>query len=235
MTNKTVTEVANVLSASKAEAIRKSAAMAARYAHSIRVETQDDYSYAADELKGVKKKYKELEENRKSITRNMDAAKKKVMDLFREPLGYLSKAEEILKDKMGNYNAKQERIREAELARAQEEQRKEQERLRAEAEKAMEKGDVEVAAALEFEADATPVVTTLPPEKTEGISYREDWYAEVTDEADLITAVLKGNAPSNLIIINMAVLNAMARTLKKGFNVPGVVAKTKKVMAAKSG
>lgn len=235
MTNKTVTEVANVLSASKAEAIRKSAAMAARYAHSIRVETQDDYSYAADELKGVKKKYKELEENRKSITRNIDAAKKQVTDLFRKPLDFLTQAEVELKNKLRQYDNKQEAILEAELKKAREEQRKEQERLRAEAEKAMEKGDVEVAAALEFEADSTPVVTALPPPKTEGISYREDWYAEVTDEAALITAVLKGNAPSNLIVINMAVLNAMARTLKKGFNVPGVVAKTKKTMAAKSG
>ena len=43
---------------------------------------QDDYQLAADQLKQIKSKGKALEEQRKTMTQPLDAAKKSIMDFF---------------------------------------------------------------------------------------------------------------------------------------------------------
>lgn len=59
--------------------------------------------------------------------------------------------------------------------------------------------------------------------KVEGLSYRENWNAEVTDKLALIKAVADGKAPLAYVEPNYTVLNQAARAIKQDLNaIPGV-------------
>jgi membrane protein involved in colicin uptake len=201
------------------------------------IDSPEMYQLGGDELKNIKKKYKEIESLRVSITKPMDEAKKKVMDMFRRPLETLDKAERMLKARLLEYDQEQERIRrEAEAAarKAQAEPRRKAEAEAAEARrKAEEASDAEAKAKAEAEAaeaaakaevaaaTPAPIVAGSTP-KVAGLSKRKTYSAEVEDLQALCKAVLEGTAPANVIVADMKVLNGMARTLKDAFNVPGV-------------
>ncbi len=123
------------------------AAAAAGYA----VKTADQYAAAGEELRRVKSAQKRLEDVRKSITRPIDAAKKAVMDLFRDPETKLAAAESGIKAAMVKFSDEQERIRQEEQRRLEEIARREREKLAAQAaeaeRKAREKAEVERLAA----------------------------------------------------------------------------------------
>lgn len=143
---------------------------ALRMADTFTIADASDYALAADELKAIKAKMSALEEQRMSITRPMDAAKKMVMDLFRGPLDALAKAEGTFKRSMLAYDAEQQRIaaearrvaeaaaaaerarlqaEAAEVARAAEEERR---KLAEQAEAARAAGNAEAAQRAEAEA-----------------------------------------------------------------------------------
>lgn len=132
----------------------------------IKVDSPEMYEIAGDELRGIVTRRKQIEELRLSITRPMDAAKARVMDLFREPTDRLGQAESLLRDEMSAYQrAEREKAealrREAEAKAAaeraeQERQQREaeaaQRKAQAEAEEARKAGDAEAAAAAEAAA-----------------------------------------------------------------------------------
>jgi len=205
----------------------------------IAISNQRHYESAALSLKGIKGKWKELDSLRKSITRPLDESKKKIMDLFRAPQDLLSEAEKILKSKMITYSTEQDRIRQEEQkkleAKAEKERQKKEEqqwaweekerKLReagkaAEADRAAEKAEERAAEAEEVVA---PVAASRV-EKTEGVSYRDEWYAEVTD----FTAL-----PDVYKLPDMTKLNKQAKATKSTVPVPGVVFKSKKVLASR--
>lgn len=116
----------------------------------IKVDSPEMYEIAGDELRGIVTKRKTIEELRLSITRPMDAAKARVMDLFREPTDRLGQAESLLRDEMSAYQrAEREKAaaaqREAEARAAAE--RAVQERKRHGAEAAQRKASEEAEAA----------------------------------------------------------------------------------------
>lgn len=90
-----------------------------------------DYEVAGAELQRVKGAQKRLDDLRKSITRPIDAAKKAVMDFFREPEEKLARAESGIKRAMTGFQAEEDRRRREEQARADEAARKERARLQA--------------------------------------------------------------------------------------------------------
>lgn len=96
------------------------------------------YGIAADGLKQIKGKIRELDDQRKSITKPLDEAKLQVMNLFRRPLEALAGAEQSIKQKLIAYEAIEEQKRREEQERLAEIARKERERLQAEARKAEE-------------------------------------------------------------------------------------------------
>ena len=132
----------------------------------IKVDSQEMYEIAGEELRSFVTRRKQMEEMRLAITRPMDAAKAKVMDLFRAPLDRLGQAESLLRDEMSTYQrAEREKAdaarREAETRAAAE--RAEQERQQREAaererqareaaEAARKAGDAEAAVAAEAAA-----------------------------------------------------------------------------------
>lgn len=201
----------------------------------FKVDSNETFEAAADELKSIKAKYKELDSDRKLITKPMDEAKKRIMDLFRKPLSYLGEAEKLLKRAMIDYQNKQEIERQKEEARLQELARKKEERLRKRAEKAAEQGKEEKAEMLEEQADSVPVpVVTYQKPQTTGISTRKTYHAEVTNPTALLKGVLDGSVPRAALKIDQQFLNKQATALKRELNYPGVVVKVKSDIAARA-
>lgn len=213
----------------------KTAEIMLQTAKSLIIHSQSDYVSAGADLAAIKAKAKELEDTRKGMTQPLDAAKKKIMDFFRAPLGFLADAERILKRSMLDYQQEAERKRREEEARLQEMARKEQERLEKRAQTAEAKGKIEQAEMLRETAETIHVPTVSTPKPAaSGIAVREIWKAEVTDLNALLQAVLDGKVPLTVIKVDMQVLNAQARTLKDHLNYPGVKTYAEKTMAARS-
>lgn len=113
------------------------------------------YELAAAELVDMQAKYKELEEQRLGITRPMDAAKKKIMDLFRSPLEKLASRIAAHKAGMLAYDAEQKRkaaIQQALLDKIANEQRQ---RIEAEAAAQAEEARVQSELAAKLIKDGT--------------------------------------------------------------------------------
>ena len=57
------------------------------------IATNEAYTGAAEHLKAIKAKTKELDDLRKSLTRPLDESKRRIMDFFQKPIDWLSRAE----------------------------------------------------------------------------------------------------------------------------------------------
>ncbi len=168
-------------------------------ANRYKITTATEYTGAAEQLKLVKAKAKDLDTTRKNLTQPIDESKKRIMDFFRAPLQFLADAEAAIKKSMISYDNEQARIRREEEARLQALARKEQERLERLAEKRAEKaevkGDMEKAEEIR---ESVPVIAVpiLADNKVKvaGISMRTIWSGAVVDKMLLIKAVAEGAA-----------------------------------------
>jgi hypothetical protein len=116
----------------------------------VKVDGPEMYEVAGDELRSIVTRRKQIEELRLSITRPIDAAKARVMELFRGPTDRLGQAESLLRDEMTRYQ--REEREKAEAARREAEakaaaERAEQERIAREAAEAQRKAAAEAEAA----------------------------------------------------------------------------------------
>lgn len=193
-------------------------------AKQFEISTADDYERANESLKGIIIKKRELDERRKAITRPIDDAKKRIMDLFQPALKYLEDAEQTIKRDMLVWNREQERLRQEREARLREQQRKEREKLQQQAEKASASGKTEKAEALLQQADMTDGVSVAPATPKTSSSVRKTWQARVTDKAALIKAAAERPDLQALLNVDQTALNAMARGLKSNLSIPGVEA-----------
>jgi hypothetical protein len=80
------------------------------------ITTQDQFTLACETLLDVKGQYKALEAKRKTITAPLWEAYQATQALFKPALDYLTSAERVLKQKVGEYTQAQERVRLAALA-----------------------------------------------------------------------------------------------------------------------
>lgn len=110
--------------------------------------------FAASELKAIKAKANALEEQRKVITKPLDEAKSRVMDLFRGPLDLLGQAEAKLKRGILTYNEAERKKRDEAQRLADEAARKERQRLEEQARRERERADAEAAALRQRAAEA---------------------------------------------------------------------------------
>jgi hypothetical protein len=201
---------------------------------------------ASDELRGIVTRRKEIEELRLSITRPMDAAKAKVMELFKAPTDRLGQAESLLRDEITRYRREEQEKadaarREAEARLAAE--RAEAERREREAEEAaraaQESGDAEAAALAAIAAEDAreqrelaeiappPVPTTISAPKPAGISSRKNWKAEITDfKALVLEAARRAQDGDDFLLTFLApddkVIGQAAKAMQAKLNVPGV-------------
>lgn len=201
----------------------------------ITIETAEDYRRAAGELQKVKGLFKSLDAARKQTLEPINSAKDEVMGFYKPMLERLTTTEGLIKGGMTKFDEEQDKARRIAEARAAEDARKEQEKLEAKAEKLAEKGKTEQAQALQMQAAsvvAAPVASV--PIKTDGISKRVNYSAEVNDLMALVKAVAAGEVPINAIQADGKFLNQMAKALKENFSYPGCSLKKESIVSAKA-
>lgn len=193
-------------------------------AESYAVTSIEQYTQAGEFLKHIKAKYKELDEQRKGMTKPLDDSKKRIMDFFNKPLDFLTRAESTVKRAMIAFSDEQERIRREEQRKADEAARKERERIEAQARKAAESGKVEKAVALEERAATVvaPVIDRTPP-KVAGLSTREVWKFEVIDEKAV---------PREFLMVDESKIRKYVQAMKGDSNIAGVRVYPEKTLAA---
>lgn len=195
---------------------------------------QADYQRATAFLLDVKARAKDLDELRRSITRPMDEAKRRVMDLFRPIEATLSNLETRGKRAILTYEQAEERKRREEERRLREAAEAERLKLEKAAARAEKMGKAETAEILREQAEtvATAPVVLAETKRPSGISMRETWSAEVTDLIALARGVAEGTVPPAAIQPNMPMLNQTARALRGALNWPGVRAVSSQNVAA---
>jgi hypothetical protein len=118
----------------------------------------------------------------------------------------------------------------AEKARVEEAQREADEKAKKEAEdnalaQAELLHDMGMDEASEEAITVPPVVESVQmqgPEKADGVFYRANYSAVVTDFLALVKAVAEGKQPIAYLEPNYSALNGVARSLKESANIPGV-------------
>lgn len=237
-TETTTTIPASVaIAAPNAQALARGATAALALVNDFEISDAATFEIAADELKGIKSKAAQLDEQRKAITGPLDAAKKAVMDLFRGPTELLGQAEGILKGKMLTYQQAEQR--KAEEARLQAERiaREQREKLEAEARELAAQGRTGEAAVKETVAQmvvAAPVAAPAPP-AVNGISTSTTVDFEVTDLHALVKHIAAHPELINLITADGVKIRAYVRGLGMATNLPGVSVFQKQTLASRKG
>ena len=228
ITQTSTIEIAPIKRDSADEYSKQSLSLEVR-AKSLVIKDQESLEGAANLRKTIKDFSKQLDEERKKITSPLDQAKKAVMDLFRKPSETLEAAEGVVNKAITSYTVEQERIRreqEEKLRKqAEAEEKKKREALEERARKAAEAGKAEKAEELRQKAAEVQVVVpslASTVEKVNGLSFRDNWSAQVVDLRALVKAVADGKAPLNFLMANQPVLNSQARATKDSMPVPGV-------------
>lgn len=118
-------------------ALSSSAQRALTSANSLVIDSHEMYQIAGEDLSNIKRRQKDLEEQRTGIVKPLNEAVKRINDMFRAPMDFLTQAEGILKRRMLAYTDEQERKRRVEEAklRAEAERRAAEERARIESQR----------------------------------------------------------------------------------------------------
>lgn len=165
----------------------------------------------------------------------LDPIIKKAHETHRQALEAKKKLEEpavraelAIKGALTAYEQEQARLRrQAEVLAEKERARLEEEARLQAALEAEARGDRKVAEKI-LEAPHPPAPVFTPPAilpaapKAEGVSFRDQYRAEVTDLILLVKAVAAGEAPIGMLLPNLPMLNQMARALKEELRIPGV-------------
>lgn len=196
---------------------------------SLKVNSQEGLETASGLRKNLKELLSKIDVTRKNITKPLDEAKKNVMNLFRPIETAIENNLKHVDSLIITYTDGQEKLRaeqELKLRRqAEAEEKKKRDALEERARKAAESGKAEKAAELQQKAAEVQVTApTLAPtfQKPSGLSFRENWSAQVVDIKALAKAVAEGRVSPNFICGNMPVLNAQARATKDSLPVDGV-------------
>lgn len=186
----------------------------------VTVDDPESYADAAELLRGVKTRSKELTALRKTMTEPLDEARKAIMRMFEPALARYAGRETALKNAISAYNARIEAERRLIEARLRDEQRALEAKAKAKAEVLEASGKHAQAEAVLDAVPSVPVVIANTP-KVSGLSYRTTWKAEIVDfEAFVIECLSSGRL--DLLEANMTELNAFARTTHGTASFPGV-------------
>lgn len=194
-------------------------------ANNMNITNQEDLVYAAGFLNNIKATQKKIKEYwEEPIKRAYDAHKalKAKENAMLEPL---QNSEKIIKDKIDDYNAVMQRLKEEEEARLRAEQEKqaleqleEAEKLRAEGnevEAQIAESNAEMMAQVEVKVD--PMI-----EKVQGLSFRKDFEIVVTDPYK-VPAYING---TEIRKIDLAQIKRFVKMTNNGVQIPGIQVKT---------
>lgn len=143
-------------------------------ARSLIIDSDAMYQVAAEDLAAVKKRAKDLEEQRTGIVKPLNDAVKKINDLFRGPLDFLAQAESTLKRAMLSYQDEQEKKR-----------RQEEARLRAEAEKKAAEERAKIEAQRKADEERARLETARLEEERQAAIAKGDTVAAAKTEAKI--------------------------------------------------
>jgi hypothetical protein len=193
-------------------------------ANAVVIKTAGQYQAGAAELQGIKGKWKEVDEARKTLLKPINEAHDRIQAFFRQPLDFLRQAELILKRKLLAYSDEQDRLRREEQRKADEIARKERERIEAMAVRAALSGKVEKAEQLQERASSVvaPVIQREAPKVT-GVSTRDVWKFVIEDE----TAI-----PIEYRSIDESKIRKHVANMRGDSQIPGVRVYCEKQMAA---
>lgn len=225
----------------------------------IKIVDAESFALAVEDRAEIKRRQVRIHEVMDPICASTYAAWKTSVEKRDGLLAPYAEADKAYSRGMGVYEQAQARLRlEAERAAERERQQLEAEerarvaaeerRLRTEEEerrltRAVEAeavGDVQAAERILAEPILAPVVAPrpvfVPPvevqaPKAAGVSFRDNWTAEVTDLLALVGAVAGRQQPITLLLPNTTALNQLARALKGAMNVPGVRAVNERIAA----
>jgi hypothetical protein len=209
-----------VINTAKADEAVKEAALCLSDVKSIAIRNPEQLKTAGDISNKIKTRIKELDTDRKELTRPLDDVKAKIMDKYRPAIEQLTQAQRLIDGVISDYLLEQRRIQQEQQRKVEEEARKERERAEAKAKEWAAKGNEKKAEEWldKSEAVIAPVIQA-PDTKAAGISTREDWDFEITD-ANLI--------PRDYLIPDDKTIRAFVKATKGKKEIPGVkiIAKT---------
>lgn len=229
----------------------------------MQIVTADDYQLGADELQGIKARWKALEEQRTSITGPINNALRAVNALFKGPQDLLERAEWMIKGKLIGYDNEQKRIAAERQRLLDEAARLERERQAAEAERLRKEAEAAQAAAAKaaaagnaqqaaIEADKAQraqaesqaatnvaqmvIAPTVAPAvgKVKGLSTAATIDFEVTSLHDLAAHIVAHPELINLLLPNETALRAYVRGIGAACKLPGVRVFERDVMRARA-
>lgn len=203
------------------------------------IESAEKYRTAADDVKIIKAKTKELIVLKKSLLDPINESKKRITNLFKEPLDCLERAEKGVKKLMANWHTKQEEIRQAEQKRLDDIQRKEAERLQQAAAKELaraeslktESAKARAAAKAEELKAKSEIVTEIAPvvenkvEKIDGISIRKTWKFKIVNINEI---------PREYMIPDEKYIGQIVRNSKGKKEIPGVKTYSEDVISSRT-
>jgi hypothetical protein len=208
-------------------------------AQGLAITSQADYEGAADFVKMVTLRLKQLEDVFGPIAAKQYAAWKETkaqQARFAEPL---QEAKKTVVAKIAAWDLEQERLRREEQRRLEEEARKAaEEELLAEAVAAEAAGVESAVAEAILSAPLAPKVVVVPPahQRAEGVSKaRDNWSCELVSLAALVKHAAAHPEALGLLQVNQVAANQMARALKENFNVPGLKAVNRPTVSVRVG
>lgn len=204
-------------------------------ARTYRITSPEAALAGGEDLKLVKALARQLEEKETAITRPINQAHKEVKAFFKPAREWLAEAERLLKGELLRFQAEQDRMAAELQAKADAAATKEREKLERQAMLAGLVGRTEKAEELHDRAQAqiAPIITSAAP-KIAGVSAREIWRAEVTDQFALLKHIVEVRPDlADLVLIEQSSLNALAREFKDTLQLPGVRVVKETILAAR--
>jgi len=178
------------------------------------IQTVEQYTASAEDLKRVHAQEKKVSELRLSMTRPLDATKKSIMAFFKVPERYCSDIKVAISGKRISYQQEQDRIRKEEEDRIRKLQEAEAKKLerRADNVKSEEKAE-DLRQEAEQIRETAPVTSVAPVEKSEGIRTITNYKFEITDPSQI---------PAEYLTPDEQKIGRVVRATKGEITIPGV-------------
>jgi hypothetical protein len=204
----------NEIDVSQTEKETKESAIMLSRANEIVITNQTTYEQSIVLRMAIKDKLKIVDTLRKSITKPLDEAKAKVMDLFRPITTNLDMAEKRIKEIVINYENEQERKRREAEAKLQAEAEKKRIEAMRKAEEARAAGKENIAEKYEAKAESVPTPIIAPTfERPKGFSTRTIWKYRIKDESLI---------PRSYLMPDEKKLSKQATATHDSIQIPGI-------------
>jgi hypothetical protein len=193
-------------------------------AATLQINDHAGYDAASQLLLAVQGLLKEAEDFFREPKQKAAQAHKSICDAEKKITDPLTRARNLLKDKMSAWIKRDMEREEAENRRARE---LAQEQDAAAIEQQIEEAESRGASANEVRAILRQSSTLPPPVpkpmvRVQGIATHEVWLGQVTDKRAFVQAALNDNRMFELVEINQGKLNKLAAVLKRALSFPGL-------------